>query len=116
MHSGIQGRASSRLGLANLAVSKPKKLRARNISKGVRARDMPIRSTSRRSLTAAMKKARLHLLSEPNSVERVIEVGDHLLQLLVLGIDCNIVGSGAWYSMILNSALSDDLIHQHHGE
>jgi hypothetical protein len=104
MYKGVCREASRRLGLAGLAVSK----RA--------PRDMPIRPRSRRSLTAAMKKARLHLMSEPNSVERVIEVGDFLLQLLVMGIDCKIVGSGAWYSMILNSALSDDLIYQHHGE
>jgi hypothetical protein len=74
-------------------------------------RNMPIRSTSRRSLQAAMKKARLHLMSEPGSCERVVEVGDHLLQLLVAGIDCKIVGSGAWYSMILNSCLTEDAAH-----
>jgi hypothetical protein len=34
----------------------------------------------------------------------VIEVGSHLVALLVVGIDHRAVGSGEWYSMILNSA------------
>jgi len=58
-----------------------------------------------------MRKARLHLMSEPNSVERVIEVGDFLLQLLVMGVDHKIVGSGEWYSMILNSCFTEDRMH-----
>jgi len=71
-------------------------------------RVMPITSRSRRSLTAALHKARLHLMTEPNSPDRVIEVGSHLLTLLVLGIDHKAVGSGEWYSLILNSAPADE--------
>ena len=76
-------------------------------------RDMPIRSRSRRSLTVAMKKARLYLMTEPNSPDRVIEVGSHLVTLLVLGIDHKAVGSGEWYSMVLNSAPSDVQVPHH---
>jgi hypothetical protein len=73
---------------------------------------MPIRSASRRSLTAALHKARLHTTTEPHSVERVIETGDFLLQLLVAGIDSRITGSGAWYQMILGSCLIEDAVHR----
>jgi hypothetical protein len=51
-------------------------------------------------------------MSEPNSVERVIETGDFLLQLLVLGIDSKITGSGPWYQMILGSCLTEDAMHR----
>jgi len=72
---------------------------------------MSIQSASRRSLSAALHKARLHLMTEPNSIERQIEVGSHLLTLLVAGIDSKETGTQAWRDMILNTAMSEDAAH-----
>lgn len=62
------------------------------------ATDMPTRARSRRSFAQALRQAGL----EPPAVRRGTEAylkqrGELMLQLLVLGIEHRLVGSGAWY-------------------
>jgi hypothetical protein len=73
---------------------------------------MPIVPGSRRSLLSAAKKLKLDFVTEPESPDRLIEMGEHVLQLLVAGVDHKMVGSGTWYALILNTA--PDIVEQFH--
>jgi hypothetical protein len=77
---------------------------------------MPIRTGSRRTLAVAMKKAGLVLTAPEGTPERVEQLADILLQLVVNGIDHKAVGAADRYWIIESLAPSNAVLKERPNE